>query len=341
MSFLLNLYKYREREKINQLENYCTEALKYCLENDEKLRSWLLEKIKLQVDSGEQLIGIKTQKRFPESNVQPDIFIEYNNSVIVIESKIESDERKGQLKDYATLLHQNFEAKQNKHLVYLTKYPDKDYKNRNFESIHFTSLLWSQLCNSIKDGNDHFSYQLQSFIQGTIMKTIREIDQRDIDALQRIEDTLDSYEGFLNECRDAIKTELHFNFSKSNLKKAWLNPKMESGLIDECSSANFKCYLWFGIFKKDNDVVTGAEIGVYDSNISGDVEKLKTILQEKKATSYTDVYKNDSYKAYYFFESLKNFDGHDKLVIEEWFKEKLKTIIKCTDEMGLHLSSKE
>src|SRR5690242_10457717 len=118
MSFLLNLYKYRQRENRNQIENYCTETLCYCLHHDKYLRTTFLKSIGVKLISRESY-KITTQISFPDFGSRPDLSLESDKTIIFIECKFDSKEGIEQLKRYSDILVEKYSHK-NKHLVFLT-----------------------------------------------------------------------------------------------------------------------------------------------------------------------------------------------------------------------------
>ena len=133
-SLFTRLYKYRQRENKSDLENFSTELLTYCLETDLNFQKSFLE----FVDCNDNLImHISTQEPYPTFG-RPDVEIITENSIILIENKVESFEGYNQLDRYVSILQQN--NNRHKHLIYLTKF--YECKEISDKSIKFKNIKW-------------------------------------------------------------------------------------------------------------------------------------------------------------------------------------------------------
>src|ERR1035437_9767476 len=117
-SVFSRVFSYRQRENHSPTENYLTEIFAFCLESDIGFRNDFLKE--LEIPFSEESIKITTQEIY-ETYGQPDIEINFGDTCILIECKVEANERLNQLEDYCLILC-NEKKHSNKHIVYLTKY---------------------------------------------------------------------------------------------------------------------------------------------------------------------------------------------------------------------------
>jgi hypothetical protein len=101
-SFFHRLYKYKQSDLRNQKENFLTEILAYCLIRDNVFLEKFLSLLGLT--SKIKLIECQTQMTDTEFG-KPDIFITINdNTVIIIECKVDAIQQATQLKRYSDIL---------------------------------------------------------------------------------------------------------------------------------------------------------------------------------------------------------------------------------------------
>jgi hypothetical protein len=138
-------YKYRQSDLKNNLENYLTEIFAGTLRKDIGFFNSFLSISNISV-SELTISEIITQNSYTTANgdLRPDIEIRLDNTIILVECKVESKESVGQLKRYADLLMSLDYSK--KYLLYLTKYPEK-VENLFEEKINFKQMLWSDVSN--------------------------------------------------------------------------------------------------------------------------------------------------------------------------------------------------
>lgn len=339
MSLLLNLYKYREREKLNQLENYCTEVLCYCLNKDYKLRTDFLLMIDKNIDCN-HTYKITTQNCNRDGTSKPDITIVSDDIILFIECKIDSEEGRQQLSRYADVLINEYENKR-KYLVYLTKYDLTKDRLKDKADVIFFPCLWENLCNKISIENDHFSMELKMFIQDTFMKKIKEITKVDIEILKNISNVIEGYDGFLNDYKEKVENRysnynLHF-INKSNLVRTWIKQDFTNSLAAEISLNKNQCFLWFGIFIKDNNVVAGVEINFPTETEIKFSELRMILLTNSDAEEYDDKYHDISFKGIYFYKDLKAFISADINELINWYNNHFEVIFNSINHVGIKI----
>jgi len=145
-SIFTNPYKYRQSENRNDLENYLTEIFAGVLEKDPGFLSKFCNLINCKYNKNEDYIRIRTQHshKIDDRSFRPDIQIEIGEqSIILIENKVDSSERTDQLEDYRRVLDKQ-KTYPNKFLVYITKF----FEGKSFpieSNIKFKEIIWSKI----------------------------------------------------------------------------------------------------------------------------------------------------------------------------------------------------
>lgn len=101
-SLLVNLRKYRPREKTDSLENFITEAFAWLLRSSSEVQESILEVINERLDNTFSVetenCEISTQENF--SGKYPDLVMSWSDGTLVFEHKVWSELHKNQLKNY-------------------------------------------------------------------------------------------------------------------------------------------------------------------------------------------------------------------------------------------------
>ncbi len=157
MSSIFNrIFQYRQREQRTPREDYFTETFVAVIEKYDELRialaAWLSEVEDIRS------VRIETQQWFTVADSgdsrRPDIWMEAKDvhgarHWIIVENKIDSGERKGQLTDYAKILKAEPRL-ESRNLVYITKYSSEtvSYSHDGVKSKH---LRWPQVYDFLQE----------------------------------------------------------------------------------------------------------------------------------------------------------------------------------------------
>lgn len=198
-SLFSKLYKYRQSELKNQKENYITEILTYCLENDQHFQNKFLDKIGVKnVSNG---LKCNTQHLEPEFG-KPDILIEIGKKAIVfIECKVDAKQEKTQLSRYSNALFEKNHA--NKHLVFLTKFFEETEKQPN--EIKFEHLRWFEIFELIKDSNNPVCQEFSKYLIEQKMSTEITFNKSDLNVLKNTSELVSKMDDFLIHLKEQLK----------------------------------------------------------------------------------------------------------------------------------------
>lgn len=151
---LVNMSKYISTEETTSIENFATESFVFLLYYLKYINSKYLSKILSLFglnNINKKELNITTQLRTTSLNqiVIPDIIIEYENKMTVIEVKIDSplNNRKINNKNYTQLELYN-KIKNTKEIILLSK--------RVVQSNKFKRILWSNIYDILSEGNDDY-----------------------------------------------------------------------------------------------------------------------------------------------------------------------------------------
>lgn len=191
-SIFNKVYSYRERENKNSQENFFIEILAFCLATD-KLFSANFYQL-LNLDNSKNYV-VNTQTVYDLG--RPDIQIYDSKIDIIIECKIEHIERDNQLEDYAQILL--FNERQEKHLVYLTKY----YENKEIKAngVNFHQIKWADIYKLIDDDNNQVTIQFKEYINEQNMADSNNFQYQDLSVLKTVTSTIRK----MDEVLDGIK----------------------------------------------------------------------------------------------------------------------------------------
>jgi hypothetical protein len=194
-----------------------TEILGYCLEHDLIFQRDFLNLIGLNEIS--ENLTIKTQNSY--SNIgRPDIEIYSNNCRIIIECKVEANERTNQLIDYAKLLTNS--NKTYIKLVYLTKYIEN--KEIDFNKNSFIQICWYDIARIVNNDNQFYTSEFKQHLKELNMATVKYFNVVDLATLNAITETIDK----MNTTLDAVKPYYIENFGGIS-KKSSRSTRLEDG----------------------------------------------------------------------------------------------------------------
>lgn len=188
-------------------EDFLTELFAHCLSADPVF--WRLFCGLLPLKSGKNypVLGnpvVETQKyyaRFPASHDEryPDIEINLPETVMIIENKIDSNERVRQLQDYAEILRLK-ESKANKLLIYLTAY--RDEKNYDFtdNGVDFIQLRWQKIGELItsESGCGDFAREMKVYLKNERLM-MKKFDYQDLAAINVFFSTAEKINSILQD----------------------------------------------------------------------------------------------------------------------------------------------
>jgi hypothetical protein len=157
-------------------EDYLTEIFAFALEIDSEFRTNFLKLLPIEFSEYE-MFSIQTQVEYQiDSKVRrPDIEINLGNSIIIIECKIDSEERDKQLLDYSNILINKHQSQ--KLLIYLTfKNDTKDFisikeallergidKNK-VDELKFKQLRFFDIANAITNHCNSITKELKQYL---------------------------------------------------------------------------------------------------------------------------------------------------------------------------------
>jgi len=200
-SIFSKIYKYKQTEKQNQIENYLTEIFAHCLKADEVLRNDFFKEIGLEPIGD---VKIVTQKTFFDGK-RPDICITADNCFLLIECKVGADEGHNQLLHYRQILEKS--EKNNTKLIFLTKYIHK-------KSEADINITWSDIAEMIKDNNNLLTNELKEYLFDNNIAFMEKFTEKNKNSLKHIRETIQKMELVL----DSIRKDSDFNFSPKSRK---------------------------------------------------------------------------------------------------------------------------
>lgn len=208
-SVFSKVFAYRQRENHSPLENFLTEIFAFCIEEDIKFR---VDFFKLVISNyKEQDITISTQESY-DNYGRPDIEINFEDTCIIIECKVEASERFNQLNDYADILVKR-KKQAKKIVVFITKYFES--KELLIDNVELKLLRWNEIYKIINENNDSITKQLKIFLQEQDMDNVKNFSIQDILTMKTIPETLSKMDELLEQFKPIF--EKHFgSFAREN-----------------------------------------------------------------------------------------------------------------------------
>ncbi|MCB0397286.1 MAG: PD-(D/E)XK nuclease family protein [Flavobacteriales bacterium] len=266
LSIFSRIYSYREKDGKNNRENYLIEIFAFALQNDRRFAQIFLEKVGIAYPGS--AISIQTQVVDAKYG-RPDILMAFDNTVIVIECKVDSNERANQLADYAKILDKK--KAQNKHLIFLTKY--YEYKEEKYLKL----LRWKDIIGLIDDDSSEITKQLQTYLSEQNMDMDTQFRYSDIVTMQSFGTVLLKMDEVLNQ----VKPYYEKNFGKPSkdssrstrlINNRYINYQ-ETGNRDSWAEISYG-YYWDWEDHHD-DVCIGISVTGLDKDLS---KQIKAIL---------------------------------------------------------------
>lgn len=322
------IYSYRESENKNSKENYLTEIFAYTLENDESFFMSFLNLLQIKT-SIEKIIRreIKTQVSYINYSRRPDIEIKFDDTVIIIENKIDSEEGNDQLADYIEILKSKNES--NKFLLYLTKY--YDYKEIDETNFKFYPLRWYQINELITaHSKNEITKEFKQYLKIEGMEKIKNFDVYDLSAIMTISSTVSKMDELLNQVRPYFQKKIGSTVRRSLTLK-------NDGYYDYVGFVTEKSefFIETGFYWVDDLVSISVLIDSYNDSFKN--TKLAKILSKELISSKNNKWEINIEKDFYCLYSdkeltdyFKHKDEHIPLIKKEIEKriDELSVIVK-------------
>lgn len=216
-SLFTRVFTYRQRENNSPLENFLTEIFAYCLESDNKFRSDFFSHC-LGIHTKSAYLKIETQGEY-EGYGRPDIEINFADTSILFECKVEAIERENQLEDYASILKKHRPSEHSKHIVFLTKY--FEYKELIDTTINLHLIRWFAVYELIDDNHSEVTNHLKNFLKDQGMEKIKNFTIQDLLAMKTIPETMTKMDELLEQFKP--ECDKHFGgFSKDSSRSTCL-----------------------------------------------------------------------------------------------------------------------
>lgn len=329
------LFKIKLNSHNNPYEDYLTELLCYCLQNDKEILNDFLLKFKIYTPNPEEeYLSFHTQeklKALPNHHCEsrPDMVLNFENATIYFENKISSGEGNKQLKRYAE--HLNELDVTNKILVYITR----DYDKKNIykitenctSSIKFIQLRWFEVFHLLKKHKEKpLILELLKFLKDLKLSMNNQFTPTDLI-------TLNSFSNTLNLIDETMFGDVSSLFKKTNGSisqplTCFTNFKRYDRYI-YTSDQNYKLWCGLGYWMNSKNEKEYPELGLV-LEVSPNSSKRKEIIQifkeirEKRENwkSYS-LENNTAWSGIYIQESLQTFISSENQIIDiqNYFKE--------------------
>ncbi len=163
-------------------EDFLTEIFAYTLKTDLVFREAFFSQLPVKY-SDKKFLNIQTQKIYPER--RPDIEINLEDAVIIIENKVGSEEGREQLPDYAKILRSKTVG--NKLLVYITAYRDTKISH---EGIDFVTLRWHDIGELVSPKCGDFAKEMNVYLKSEKL-IMNNFDSKDLEVLGTLFSTVE------------------------------------------------------------------------------------------------------------------------------------------------------
>ncbi|MCG9910447.1 MAG: PD-(D/E)XK nuclease family protein [Flavobacteriales bacterium] len=296
-SLFKRTFSYRQRENHSPLENYLTEIFAYCIESDLKFRNDFHKKL-LNISLPKKIFKITTQHEYIGIG-RPDIEINFDNTTIIIESKVEARERLNQLADYCKILKIH-KSDEQKHIVLLSKY----YEHREIQSSNVTLhlLRWFDIYNLIENSHNEITQQLKIFLKEQGMEKIKNFNIQDMLAMKTIPETITK----MDEVLEHFKPQFEKNFggfSKDSSRSTRLPGRCYINYVT-LNWGKFKYWLLIGFFWWDDEIeIPNVGLSVEIPKKEFNESQLETILDKELLGKKG--WELHEYDTIYYYSALK------------------------------------
>jgi hypothetical protein len=258
-SIFNRIYTYRERQNKGALENYFIEILAFCLEKDNRFMNQFLKKIG---ENDAILYKINTQAVYKYGRPDIEIYLEKSKTSILIECKVDHQERFNQLNDYLSILENKNADK--KYLIYLTKY----YENKSIRksNINFIQLKWADIYSLIDDSSEKITNELKQFIKDKNMESSKNFQYLDLTSMVQITSTISK----MDEVIDGVKDEFAIKIAKLS-RDSSRSSRLENRWYGSYHWVNYKkpdeyeIQVGFNWEDVDDDILIGIRVKVHNS----------------------------------------------------------------------------
>ena len=288
MSVFQKLRKISENPDSDREEDFLTEIFAHALKYDLVFKAAFFSKLPKEYRN-QEIQSLETQKVYPAlgthySERRPDIEINLQDAVIIVENKVRSGEGKEQLSDYAKIL--NLKSDTNKLLVYITVY--LDIKKHPLPSgVDFVPLRWQEIGELISPKCGDFAREMKVYLKSEKLM-MKNFDYQDLAALNTFFSTAEKINGifrddvgpyfvremkmhsFINNQPKIVGKEYCFNYNYG--KKCTISFGIESWLEDE----HPRLFIRIGFLRPSNDP-KGLSDDVHKM-LGGDVENWERLL---------------------------------------------------------------
>ncbi|WKV11262.1 PD-(D/E)XK nuclease family protein [Marivirga harenae] len=331
-SIFNRIYSYRQRENKNNRENFLTEILGYCLENDPHFRHAFFNNLDIPFIDDPQII---TQQSYPNLGI-PDleIYSKNRNSIILIESKIEHSERENQLSDYCKILtkhHKNL----NKHLVYITKYFDENHENfKPLDNINFKALKWDVIYSLVNKNHSEITQQLKNYLKEENMDDTKNFNYTDLATLNSIATTISKMDEVLQHIKPAYVNSLG---SFPATSKGTKLPDSWYGISHEKKFENFKFWINTGFrwYYGDDIIYIGIRLWIPKEatqlieSLKADLEATEEPFENTESWVYYSEDKAVIIENYRFLSDYITKENDQIPAISQYFSKILEEISEC------------
>lgn len=302
-SVFSNVFSFRQRENHTPLENYLTEIFAFCLADDEAFRQDFF-KIIPSVQYKNHEFNVSTQKNYDDYG-RPDIEINFADTSILIECKVEAVERKNQLDDYASILKTLKPTEHSKHIIYLTKY--FEHKEITVTNINLHLIRWFAIYDLIDNSHSQITNQLKTFLKDQGMEKIKNFTIQDMLALKIIPETMTKMDELLEQFKSECDSQFG-GFSKDSSRSTRLPYSIYINYV-ELSFEKSIYHLLLGFFWWWDEV----EVPVIGISLEIPVKKFENseflkILDKELIDKYDWDFEDD-HRSYYYssFKPITDF----------------------------------
>lgn len=296
-SFFQNLYRYKQTDLKHQKENFITEILSYCLSIDKFFQTEFLKFIGCEVECTD--FNCHTQ-HFDKEHGKPDLLIEFNDTIIVVECKVDAVQGDTQLDRYAMFLDK--QKQKNRHLIFLTRFSEDltGFKPRH----NFLHIRWHDIFSILKRSDNLITKEFATYLNEQKMSRDISFTKTEVNALKNIRETISKMDDFLLHMKDLL--ERYTNNRISFLKKI---SNAEYGITAEIKIGN----IWIGLFEYDHNE---------EVQVCIDLHTKKDIAERKAVDRFFDsnnweTYNEGEFIVWFNAKSMSTFFVDDTFDIKE------------------------